>query len=453
MKRTPLKTLGFIFILFWQVCEADVKNPVSELEHLFETGKYQEFFPLAEQQVEQGNVDAQFLLGKAYHLGKGVDVDLKLGRYYYELAAKQNSARAEHNLGTMYMDDSPDLAIKYFNRALELGLEMPTYFNLGIIYKKRCNTYLNNEWCKLAGDYYLQAWKLTQNTDALESVSVSYAMACMTGRHYSRLYNAGEVTAEAVAQCEQAKQWAERGAELGLAGATYKRGIIELDAERNEQALPWLRLAYERGSGQATYTLGTLQEEGKGGVKDAEKALIWFQRGAELKDENALKRMRTHWEQEISYTYDREKINAILSEWNRIEPDHEPSFRVQEHLKLIETMTENEQQFPHLDNYSLPSRLCSEYVNFYHNERWRIYAVSKPYQANTYADSLSVLTEGLVDADGCLPLTTIAREKLSDALKNGETPMLIWSGGRYLLSVDKTLQGDLKLEIGMKIVI
>ena len=57
-----------------------------------------ELRPLA----EQGDANAQFLLGVMYHKGKGVPQDYKTAVKWYRLAAKQRNAPAQGNLGVMY---------------------------------------------------------------------------------------------------------------------------------------------------------------------------------------------------------------------------------------------------------------------------------------------------------------------------------------------------------------
>jgi len=57
-----------------------------------------EWTPLA----EQGNADAQTLLGAMYDNGEGVPQDYKTAVKWYTLAAKQGNAFAQSNLGVMY---------------------------------------------------------------------------------------------------------------------------------------------------------------------------------------------------------------------------------------------------------------------------------------------------------------------------------------------------------------
>lgn len=52
--------------------------------------------------ADSGDADAQFILGRAYHLGVGVSTDYGLAHYWYTKSAEQQNAAAECNLGYMY---------------------------------------------------------------------------------------------------------------------------------------------------------------------------------------------------------------------------------------------------------------------------------------------------------------------------------------------------------------
>lgn len=104
----------------------------ADLEELFDESRYGEFLPKAERAAATGDALALFLLGKAYHLGRGVDENEALARSYYEKARASGSARASHNLGSMLMSEKRIKdAIPLFEEALQRGLLMPTLINLG----------------------------------------------------------------------------------------------------------------------------------------------------------------------------------------------------------------------------------------------------------------------------------------------------------------------------------
>ena len=447
--KMQAKILWVLLGCLWQICVAAETNPASELEKLFEAGRYQEFFKAAQQMAQQGNADAQFLLGKAYHLGKGVNADPELARHFYDLAARQDSARAEHNLGSMdlYQDNRPDLALVHFSRALKLGLEIPTLYNLGRARKALCDESTDAESCNLAGDSFLRAWKIEHRNATLDDAIVVYTTACLIRRQQASLYNSELSRAEANAYCKHAAEWATKGAELGLARAAHNRGAIEFDAEHYAEAIPWFRLASERGLGSAAYMLGRMQEEGQGQPQDKTAALEWFKRGAELKNEQAIQRMHSYWEGQISASFDPARIKAAMAEQAKLDPSLEPSSEGLYRLHVIEMLATNAQRFPALAETPFQKRFCPGHEMLYWNTEWRMFAVAKPEQTGEIPERLPLLAQGRIDTKGCILLTTTARAKLRQALARGATPMISWPGQRRLLSVTRGAVGDLVFEI------
>ena len=54
--------------------------------------------------ANNGNADAQFMLGRAYHMGDGASIDYNMAIYWYTKSAEQQNAAAECNLGYIYHD-------------------------------------------------------------------------------------------------------------------------------------------------------------------------------------------------------------------------------------------------------------------------------------------------------------------------------------------------------------
>jgi cell division protein FtsN len=77
-----------------------------------------EWRPLA----EAGDADAQFNLGQAYKLGRGVPVDLRQAQTWYERAARQGHGQAEANLGlSLFQTGQQQQALPWLQRASERG--------------------------------------------------------------------------------------------------------------------------------------------------------------------------------------------------------------------------------------------------------------------------------------------------------------------------------------------
>jgi cell division septation protein DedD len=77
-----------------------------------------EWRPLA----EQGDADAQFNLGQAYKMGRGVQADLQQSADWYRRAAQQGHLRAEDNLGlVLFQLGDRTNALPYLQRASSRG--------------------------------------------------------------------------------------------------------------------------------------------------------------------------------------------------------------------------------------------------------------------------------------------------------------------------------------------
>ena len=97
---------------------ADVKDGVDA----WQRGDYQaavaEWRPLA----VAGDADAQFNLGQAYKLGRGVPSDLAQAESWYRRAAKQGHLQAEDNLGlVLFTANRRDEAMIYIARSAARG--------------------------------------------------------------------------------------------------------------------------------------------------------------------------------------------------------------------------------------------------------------------------------------------------------------------------------------------
>lgn len=79
-----------------------------------------------------GDADAQFNLGQAYKLGRGVPVDLGEAAAWYRKAAVQGHKAAEANLGlVLFQQGERETALPYLRRAAEAG-EPRAQYVLGI---------------------------------------------------------------------------------------------------------------------------------------------------------------------------------------------------------------------------------------------------------------------------------------------------------------------------------
>ncbi|WP_332818994.1 SPOR domain-containing protein [Sphingopyxis sp.] len=97
---------------------ADVKDGVDAWQKGDYQGAVAQWRPLA----LAGDADAQFNLGQAYKLGRGVPADLAQAESWYRRAAKQGHLQAEDNLGLiLFTANRRDEAMPYITRSAERG--------------------------------------------------------------------------------------------------------------------------------------------------------------------------------------------------------------------------------------------------------------------------------------------------------------------------------------------
>ncbi len=464
-----LNKLWWMVLLTAQNCFVQAAEPVSELERLFEAGRFDEFKISAQALADQGNAEAQFLLGKAYHLGKGVKADKGMAKQFYGQAALQNNARAEHNLGLIILDfdNSAQDALPHLLKAEKLGLKMPTFYNLGRTYRAICDESLESSDCDLSGNYFLQAWQIDSKNDTLDDAAAAATKACLVVREIARRhegvretpqYPIDAATKSALAAlptqvktyCAKAENLTEKGAQLGLARSTYNRGALEFYLKAYDKALPWLQLANERELGLAAYMLAGIYQNGWGVPVDAAAALVFYKRGAILKNEQSIKYMQTYWQDEIKSSFEPDEIKAAMAELAKLSQKPEPSSEGVYRLQLIETIKANALNFPRLATQAMPSGFCLlKALGPNYSLDWRLFGVADPGDTLGSAADLVLIAQGMTDKNMCVTLKADDQKKLKQALAKGQTPMFSWPGQRRLLAVTGGPKDGLKINFSM----
>jgi TPR repeat protein len=430
---------------------ADIAPP--PLEQLFESGRYSEFLDAAKPLAEKGDAGAQFLLGKAYHLGKGVETDTERALALYSLAAGQNNARAENNLGLMVMEQRQDqrAALVHFKRALELGLKEPAVRNARIARMTLCEAERDEEMCIAAGEDYVQAWQTEHNNEMLDRAVSAYATACSSVRYLNKFTTGSRMTAEPVPVCARALDLAETGARLGLARSTHNRGALDHEAGGYDEAIKWFKRAYERGFGLSAYVIGTMHEKGQGVPQNDAEALGWFKRAAELKEARALERLVSHWQVQIKSTFDRDIIDNALNELNKLQADGVESEHGRRRLAVIKTVEANAAQFPLFSKRPIRANFCPRDSGFHGYTIWRLFAVPQAGYLEELASELPLLASGTADAQGCVKFDAPALKKIRKALARGETLLFNWPGRRTVLALNRDAGGQAKFSVGMSV--
>lgn len=97
---------------------ADVKSGVDRWMRGDYAGAIAEWRPLA----DRGDADAQFNLGQAYKLGRGVTANPGVAQSWYEKAAKQGHEQAQVNVGLLlYNNGRRQEAMPWIRKAADLG--------------------------------------------------------------------------------------------------------------------------------------------------------------------------------------------------------------------------------------------------------------------------------------------------------------------------------------------
>jgi len=208
----------------------------------YQSGDYKKALEILRPLAEQGNSQAQALLGVMYDNGQGVDKDPKAALQWNLKAAEQGLPVAQHDVGVRYfqgmgVEQNYQEAAKWWEQAANAGLP-DSQFNLGLMYYRGLG------------------------------VRTDYPKAADLFR---------------------------KAAEQGHGQAQYSIGVMHAFGQGMEknyaEALKWFREAASQGVPQAQFNLGVFYENGYGLDKDMETARQWYQRAADQGLEEARKKL------------------------------------------------------------------------------------------------------------------------------------------------------------------
>jgi TPR repeat protein len=204
----------------------------------YNQGQYGTAFQLAHSLAEQGDAEAQVLLGRMYAWGRGVPRNQSEAAKWFRKAAEQGHGLAQSILGLRYaygrgMPEDHTQAIEWFRRGTKRGNPIAQH-NLGVMYENGQGIPKDDE--KAANWYRLAAEQ-----------GIPHAQSNL-GRMYSEGRGVEKDDLEAV-------KWFRKAAELGLPQGMHNLGIRYLRGEGlpqdNVRAYAWIHLAtqsnYRRG--------------------------------------------------------------------------------------------------------------------------------------------------------------------------------------------------------------
>jgi TPR repeat protein len=211
--------------------------------------------------AEQGNVDAQFSLGAAYHDGDGVPRNYPEAAKWLLLAGERGKASAQALLGSLYtLSDTswqPDYgeAARWFRKAADQGI---VDAQVGL-----ANLYYSGQ-----GVQQSFADALTWYRKGSRSPAARFNLGI--------IYSKGDGVTQ---DHKEAAAWFRRAADDGVAQAQFNlaRQYYEGQGVKQDfkEAAKWFEKAADQAHAPAQFQLATLYFEGKGVRQDFVRAHMW----------------------------------------------------------------------------------------------------------------------------------------------------------------------------------
>ncbi len=237
------------------------------------------------QSARDGNVQAQYNLGRAYFYGKGLKKNPEWAAFWFQLAAEQGDPWAQTNLSYLLdrglgVKKNPEAALHWIRKAAAHGDSVAQY-NLGVRYlygqgvsrlRKSALSWLE----KAANQGHSSAQSLLGKL-YLEKSSNSVTQLSKRRKAAARM--------PLIAENKRGFQWTEKAAENGDPQAQLQLGRSYLYgrsvAQNYEKALIWLERAGNQENHEAQFLLGEIYLYSSGVETNLDLAYHWFSRAAE----------------------------------------------------------------------------------------------------------------------------------------------------------------------------
>ena len=224
--------------------------------------------------ADQGYARAQANIGHLYLDGLGVPRDYAEAMRWYRKAADQGYALAQTTIGSLYEDGlgvAQDYAeaMRWYRKAVDQGeswaqtdIAVLYYFGRGVVqdYAEALR------WSRKAAD----------QGDTRAQVNV--------GIHYAYGHGVAQDYAEALRWYRKAAEQDDSQAQFNI-GVFYERGRGV--AQDYAEAMRWYRKAADQGDPDAQYNVGSLYNEGSGVAQDYAEAMRWYRKAADQGDPQA----------------------------------------------------------------------------------------------------------------------------------------------------------------------
>jgi len=280
MRPAGLFLLAFAFFI---ACCAPVRaGDYEDGVAAFDQGDYATALALLRPLADQGNANAQSILGRMYAEGRGVPHDGIIAARWYRRAAEQGQPFAELVLGEIYFGRQPPdyaEAARWYRRSAEHGVAM-AQFSLASMYEKGQGVAVDYQ---EAAKWYAAAIKSAPADDGRLKGDAITAHS----RVVSRL-GAASAAESVLPVVERANRPSAKPAapEPATGDASEpSAGLLEYGIAayaKGQYATAirlWRRLA-GHGSADAAYNLGWMYETGKGVPQDYREAAAWYRMAA-----------------------------------------------------------------------------------------------------------------------------------------------------------------------------
>ncbi len=271
----------------------------------FNDGQYERSIEIAKTLADDGDADAQHLLGHLYEKGLGVTADLARAMELYARAALHGQADAQFALGELALrgdqvKPDPARAVAWFKLAALRG-HPGAKMRLGLIYAEG----LGVEKDLAAAADYFEAAAASGDADAQYHLGAMHLAGEGRDQDYqkaARLFedaanqgharaqfnlalladaNVGAPPQDATLEDEKIVRFMRAAAENGLPDAMVAMGLLTHDGragKTEEIAADWFERAALTGSAQGQFLYSVSLSEGDGRAKDPDQALIWVER-------------------------------------------------------------------------------------------------------------------------------------------------------------------------------
>ncbi len=268
-----MKKLSLVFVILMlsiglQAQDSPIEQNYKIGEELYNKRKYKEAVSFLTESANAGHPGAQYLFGKMYANGYGVEKDCDISFLWLKKSANQGYAKGQMGLGYSYfrgcgVEKDENEALRWYLKADEQGL-LEVKVNIGLLYER--GQTIPHDYNKAVELYKYAADK--GEARGMVNLGFMYERGVGVKKDYS-----------------MATKWYRRAADLGDAlgqwflGMSYQSGIgVKRDIK---EAIKWFTKAAEQNEPSAQNSLGQLYEKGEGVTKNYTKAANWYQKAVE----------------------------------------------------------------------------------------------------------------------------------------------------------------------------